>query len=118
MIFDTAHEVLGSPSKNPKYLNIYQVMKISMENRQVTDDMDIYRYQIVLDYGMNARYPKIGSASSNARIYKFTPPKDPVRYVGPCSLRGTCNSLDEKGSCDCFEGYIGDDCSILHVMTM
>ena len=43
MIFDTAHEVLGSPSKNPKYLNIYQVMKISMENRQVTDDMDIYR---------------------------------------------------------------------------
>lgn len=118
MIFDTKLEEVGSPSRNPKYLNMYQIMKISRENRNVASAGELFRYQIVLDIGVNARYPKIGSASSNTRIYKFFPPEnDPVKYVGSCSLRGTCDQLS-FGLCQCFEGFTGDDCSIMNSLTM
>jgi hypothetical protein len=146
MIFDLED---GGSTNNPKYLNMYQVMKISRENREAVQDMqlgfesstgpdttDTYqssssatytdyahferlRYQIVLDYGMNARYNKIdltetGAVTNNARIYKFTPPSTHVKWVGQCSNRGICDS--GSGICRCFPGYSGDDCSTMNAL--
>lgn len=118
MIFDTDFETDDRPSRNPKYPNLYQIMKISRENRNdVPNADDHYRYQIVLDTGMNARYTKVGTQSSGAKIYKFYPPtEDVVRYVGPCSLRGICNKHD--GICQCFTGYGSDDCSDINALAM
>lgn len=118
MIFDTDFETDEKISRNPKYHNIYQIMKISRENRNdVPDADDHYRYQIVLDTGMNARYTKVGTQSSGAKIYKFYPPtEEVVQYVGPCSMRGICNK--NNGQCDCFSGYDGDDCSGINAPTM
>jgi hypothetical protein len=145
MIFDLD----ATSSNNPKYPNMYQVMKISRENREAVQDMqlgfesstgpdttDTYqssssatytdyahferlRYQIVLDYGMNARYNKIdltetGAVTNNARIYKFTPPSTHVKWVGQCSNRGICDS--GSGICRCFPGYSGDDCSTMNAL--
>jgi hypothetical protein len=144
MIFDLD----ATSSNNPKYPNMYQVMKISRENREAVQDMqlgfesstgpdttDTYqssssatntdyahferlRYQIVLDYGMNARYNKIDltetGATNNARIYKFTPPSTHVKWVGQCSNRGICDS--GSGICRCFPGYSGDDCSTMNAL--
>ena len=123
---------------NPMYPNMYQVMKISRENREAVPDVqtmvesvdrqvDVYgdtpndahfeklRYQIVLDYGMNARYNKATvGASNNARIYKFTPPTTAVTWVGQCSNRGLCDG--GSGICQCFPGYSGDDCSTMNAL--
>lgn len=137
MIFDLKE----SGSQNPKYLNMYQVMKISRENREAVQDMQLafdagqtgtyhvagnnlahferLRHQIVLDYGMNARYNKMDftetSPESNyARIYKFTPPSAPVSWVGQCSNRGICDG--GTGICQCFPGYSGDDCSTMNAL--
>ena len=101
---------------NPKYLNIYQVMKISRENRETTvDGREETRYQLVLDMGMNARYHKSDSVSSGARIYKFTPPEKQVKYVGECSLRGSCDT--REGLCMCYPGFSSDDCSTVNALS-
>lgn len=134
MIFDLA----VASSVNPMYPNMYQVMKISRENREAVPDVqtmvesvdrqvDVYgetpddahfeklRYQIVLDYGMNARYNKATVGASNkARIYKFTPPTTAVTWVGQCSNRGLCDG--GSGICQCFPGYSGDDCSTMNAL--
>merc|ERR1719231_1050096 len=119
---------------------MYQVMKISRENREavpdvqtmeeaVDNEVNVYggtpndahfeklRYQIVLDYGMNARYNKasLGVGTSNkARIYKFTPPTTAVTWVGQCSNRGLCDG--GSGICQCFPGCSGDDCSTMNAL--
>jgi len=138
MIFDL---LATTSTNNPKYPNMYQVMKISRENREAVQDMQIgfdsthddtynvvgnddahferLRHQIVLDYGMNARYNKMdlteGSADTNsARIYKFTPPSAAVTWVGQCSNRGICDG--GTGLCQCFPGYSGDDCSTMNAL--
>jgi len=117
MIFDTKDEPSSGNyvSSNPKYHNIYQVMKISRENRETTLSGEEYtRYQIILDMSMNARYAKSSTVKSNARIYKFTPPQTRVDYVGQCSNRGICDSA--SGVCKCFSGYTGDDCSAMNAL--
>merc|ERR550537_315297 len=138
MIFDLLTD--GS-TNNPKYPNMYQVMKISRENREAVQDMQIgfdsthddtynvvgnddahferLRHQIVLDYGMNARYNKMdlteaGAGTNSARIYKFTPPSAAVTWVGQCSNRGICDG--GTGLCQCFPGYSGDDCSTMNAL--
>lgn len=117
MIFDTAEELVANNyvSSNPKYHNIYQVMKISRENRETTLGAEEYtRYQIVLDMSMNARFAKTSTTPSSARIYKFTPPKTSVSYVGQCSNRGLCDRI--SGICKCFSGYTNDDCSVMNAL--
>ena len=64
---------------------------------------------------MNVRYHKSDDITSGARLYKFTPPKKLVRYVGECSLRGTCDM--EEGTCFCFPGFSGDDCSTVNALS-
>jgi len=122
MIFDTLDEPSADAylSSNPKYLNIYQVMKISRENRETTTSgEEETRYQLVLDMSMNARYAKssisTSSLYSNARVYKFTPPSTTVSYVGQCSNRGTCDG--SVGVCKCYAGFTGDDCSVLNALS-
>jgi hypothetical protein len=122
MIFDLKE----SGSLNPKYPNMYQVMKISRENREAVENtksndltsagaFEQYRYQIVLDYGMNARYPRTTADTDNeARIYKFTPPTTAVTWVAQCSNRGICDG--GSGICQCFPGYSGDDCSTISAL--
>lgn len=113
MILNTDETAVAT---NPKYMNIYQVMKIGRENRESTvGGMEETRYQLVLDMGMNVRYHKSDDITSGARLYKFTPPKKLVRYVGECSLRGTCDM--EEGTCFCFPGFSGDDCSTVNALS-
>ena len=95
---------------------MYRVMKIGVVNRQSTDGgMEETRYQLVLDLNVNARYHKSSIVSSGARLYKFSPPKKEIRYVGPCSLRGKCDT--EEGICECFPGFAGDDCSWVNALS-
>ena len=90
-------------------------MKITRENRQNTmGGAEEMRYQLVLDLGVNFMYHKNSTVSSGARLYKFTPPKERVRYVGPCSLRGVCDA--DEGLCECFPGFAGDDCSSVNAL--
>jgi len=114
MILDSLVELGSFVSNNPKYLNIYQVMKISRENRETTPEMT--RYQIVLDNGVNARYLKANGVglTSNARIFKFTPPANAYSWAEQCSNRGICDTT--TGVCGCFSGYTGDDCSVLNAL--
>ena len=118
MIFETA-----GVKTNPKYMNLYTVMRISRENREAVRDVaatnkaisqEVLRYQIVLDMGMNARYIKTSSAASNARIFKFYPPQNTVQYVDECSMRGICDKT--AGVCNCFAGYTGDNCAVMNAL--
>ena len=118
MIFETA-----GVKTNPKYMNLYTVMRISRENREAVRDVaavnkaisqEVLRYQIVLDMGMNARYIKTSSGASNARIFKFYPPQNTVQYVDECSMRGICDKT--AGVCNCFAGYTGDNCAVMNAL--
>merc|ERR1712054_357953 len=104
MIFDLAE----ASSVNPMYPNMYQVMKISRENREAVQDM-----QIAFDSTKENDYQD-GGATNYARIYKFTPPAAPVSWVGQCSNRGICDG--GSGICQCFPGYSGDDCSTMNAL--
>ena len=100
---------------NPKYMNLYQIKKISRENREAIStlysDPEPLRYQIVLDMGMNAQYLKEDiTVDSKVRIFKFTPPSVQIDYVKQCSSRGLCDT--STGTCNCFAGYTNDDCSV------
>lgn len=110
---------------NPKYPNIYQVMKISRENRESVANtgandyaqggFETYRYQIVLDYGVNARFNKVDATTDNTvRIFKFTPPTNAVTWVGQCSQRGICDH--SNGQCQCFPGYTNDNCDTMNAL--
>merc|ERR1711966_331686 len=48
---------------------------------------------------------------TDATIYRISRAanKDTAVYVSECSGRGLCN--DRDGTCTCFKGYSGDDCS-------
>ena len=50
-------------------------------------------------------------------LFHFTPAPDrdgTIQYVSQCSGRGKCNK--GLGSCECFDGYTGLDCSIQNVL--
>lgn len=116
-----------TPANNPVYPNIYQVKRISNENKAW---QSIYpapkhatsRLQITLDYSLNGAYIWNGvttgaNVGSNlASVYKFYP--DPTvaeggyRYAGPCSMRGLCNT--DTGLCECFNSQCLDDCSCIN----
>jgi len=123
MIF-TADATSSATNPNPKYPNIYQVMKISKINREEVNpyyttsaDIEAMRYQIVLDMGVNAQYRKTVLTSSSdikVRLYKFTPPTNMYNYVGECSNRGICDTT--SGVCNCFGGYTSDDCSVQNAL--
>jgi len=109
----------STKTSNPAYPNIYQVKKISREDKQSSSmypdpGNEKARLQIRLDYSMNKQY------TSAASVYKFYPPTKPAaggyQYAGPCSMRGTCNA--EVGLCECFTGYTDDDCSCLNALSM
>jgi hypothetical protein len=111
---------------NPKYLNLYQVAKIS---RTSLADSGIYagfvrpeeyytgssgRNQIVLDMSINNAWSF--DSKDNARAYVFRPPvfAESVEntggyiYVSECSNRGSCSR--DSGLCTCFVGFDGDNC--------
>jgi hypothetical protein len=37
-------------------------------------------------------------------------------FVAPCANRGRCD--DAAGTCDCFAGYTGDDCTVLNALAI
>jgi len=110
MIFNSQNTLVKA---NPSYLNIYTVKKISTENT----DSSTFSNQLVLDTGLNWLYSSgdIAAVTSSvqaskiARVYKFTPPVG-VEYAAPCSTRGICDT--NTGTCQCFNGHTGADCSV------
>mmetsp|Transcript_8611 Transcript_8611/g.14308 ORF Transcript_8611/g.14308 Transcript_8611/m.14308 type:complete len:741 (-) Transcript_8611:146-2368(-) len=115
---------------NPVYPNIYQVKKISREDKTRTDrpktnygiwDSEQVRNQIVLDYSMNADFVWTGgvgeTTDTSAVVYKFYPPSISQRYdyAGECSNRGICNKA--TGLCDCFPGYSSDNCGMVNALS-
>eukprot|EP01041_Mallomonas_annulata_P006727 gene6728-13624_t len=112
-------------SVNPRYLNIYQLKKISHEAKTPgyaigTAASELDRRQMKFDMGVNGLY-SLGDITSSAnhqlatyaRVYKFTPPAG-VEYAGECSGRGICD--ESSGECQCFSGYTYDDCSVQNAL--
>lgn len=107
-----------SHASNPIYVNLYQVKKIFRADRNYASDPDdtvneYPRHQIVLDYGLNAKYTwagyqATGVQDTSAALYKFTLPSDGYEYNAQCSNRGLCDF--STGLCQCFSGHTDDDC--------
>mmetsp|Transcript_25885 Transcript_25885/g.57316 ORF Transcript_25885/g.57316 Transcript_25885/m.57316 type:complete len:736 (+) Transcript_25885:55-2262(+) len=121
MVLSTASNVHNADdlAANPVYPNIYQVKKISREDKSndvtpVDVDSEMIRNQIVLDYSMNANFVWDGgnavTTDTAAVMYKFYPPAaaEAYTYAGECSMRGLCNA--DTGLCACFPGYSSDNC--------
>lgn len=108
-------------ARNPVYVNMYKVKKISREPKVLDSDTEAMRQQIVLDYGMNSDFLYLsGNAAptdSSASVYKFYPPAlaNQYHYVGECSLRGLCNA--KTGLCQCFPGYSEDNCAAVNAIS-
>jgi len=103
---------------NPKYLNIYQLKKVSYEKTAAGNDL---QRQLKFDTGVNGLYrlgvssETINQKASHAFVYKFTPPSNGgVKYADECSGRGICN--EGTGTCQCFSGHTGDDCSVQNAL--
>jgi len=114
--------------ENPIYPNIYQAKKIFRDDRTQTNSLakvnnEVQRHQMVLDYGLNARYhyswADAPGATANdyygytAAVYKFHP-KAAYTYVSECSNHGVCDQT--TGLCQCFAGYTNDDCSVQNAL--
>lgn len=121
MFLDTDTTTTTSLAANPVYPNIYQVKKISREEKTFKTfpslvDSDRVRYQIQLDYSMNSKFVYDGgfsvSTDTTASVYKFFPATNNAdggyRYAAECSNRGICNK--NTGLCECFPGYGTDNC--------
>jgi len=108
-------------ARNPVYVNMYKVKKISREPKVWDSDTEDMRQQILLDYGMNSEFLYLtGNAAptdSSASVYKFYPPAlaNQYHYVGECSLRGLCNA--KTGLCQCFPGYSEDNCAAVNAIS-
>jgi len=111
-------------SANPSYLNMYRIAKIWTQeklnpNRTIVPQpkQHISRQEIILDYNFNARFDMDGTT---AYAYKFHPSTHNAdggyRYFKPCGGRGICNT--ESGTCECFGGYQGDDCTCQWAMAV
>lgn len=117
-----------SYASNPKYLNLYEIKKISIKDISSGWDnpgplgvpYSIKTPEIILDMPITSQWRKTGF--DDARIYKFFPGDnaDPnsygYEYVSECSGRGEC--FDLRGECTCFVGYSSGDCSVLETLAV
>jgi len=111
---------------NPVYPNIYKVKKIFRKEKSYAGDFsnpdsEVQRHQIILDYGLNARYDYMDATGvtfdhqTAATLYKFIPSSS-YNYVGECSNRGVCDNTN--GLCTCFAGFTGDNCGMINALAV
>jgi len=135
MVLNT-EEVVATHAANPIYPNIYKVNKIFRNEKTFAGNdfklaqNEVARHQIILDYGLNAKYQQqqgtttaaaavggfgIGGygVGPEAVIFKFHPAAS-YNYVAECSNRGVCDST--SGVCQCFAGYTGDHCGFQNAL--
>ena len=119
-----------SLNSNPVYPNIYTVKKIGRDDKNnlkngvwgwnTKTNSEKMRHQIVLDYGMNARYMYNGGVSdtrdTTAAVFKFYAPSNAYNYADECSNRGLCDNA--QGICQCFAGFTGDACDQINALAL
>eukprot|EP01041_Mallomonas_annulata_P006728 gene6726-13625_t len=102
MIFDPSFSA-AAHAANPKYLNLFRVLKIWEKN---------HIPHIMLDMGINANYGR--TDKTRALAYVFRGGSDMgYGYASECAGRGSCDVI--SGECICHTGFTGVDCSIRDV---
>lgn len=116
MFFLDPNMTLQSFDKSPSYLNLYTVQRVWERPKEKGYDhlSALPRREILLDLPITSSWSYDDGDRTRAYIFKPST-DDSFSYVTECSNRGLCDY--NLGVCECFNGFVLDNCSLQETLT-